>query len=208
MKVESGLMIPTMQFGPDDVFLYEEWRESPAGAFRALFHYSKDDVRTLYADSQAGLDLVPVIHRFDRRVLSRIKADWSAGRLALEVRNDSEDVDLEVEFKANLLLRSMNFALKFTPGFLMLNPLVQAVAPKLLAPLLGTDPDMKVGGPTETGTLVKFEIKQMWMLTGGRASMAGRELGSLTPCTYRHDMGAFQTMSKAMMTKLKLHFQE
>ncbi len=51
------------------------------------------------------------------------------------------------------------------------------MAPKLLAPLLGTDPNMKMGGTTETGTLVQFEIRQMWMLTGGRCSLAGKEPG-------------------------------
>jgi hypothetical protein len=208
MKVESGFMIPTLQYGPDDVFLYEDWKDSPVGPYRALFHYAPDDVRTLYANTPEGLDMVPVIHRFDRRVLSDIKTTWDVGRVRVEVKSDAEDYDLEVEFKETLLLKLLNPMLKLTPGFLLLNPFVQSIAPKLLAPVMGTDPDMAMGGVTETGTLVRFKIQRMWEVAGGRCSRGDKSLGNLTECHYDHDMGDFKPMSKAMMTKLELHFSE
>jgi hypothetical protein len=208
MKVETGLMIPTLQFGPDDVFLYEDWRDSPVGPYKALFHYAPDDVRTLYASTREGLDMVPVIHRFDRRVLSDIKTSWGVGQVRVEVNSDAESYDLELEFKENLLLKLANPSLKFVPAFVLLNPVFQAVAPKLLAPVLGTDPNMSMGGNTETGTLVRFEIRRMWFVTGGRCSRNGQGLGSLCDCTQDHDMGAFRPIPKPMMTKLSLHFSE
>ncbi len=208
MKVESGLMIPTMQFGPDDVFLYEEWRESPVGPFRAFFHYGKDDTRTLYASTQEGLDMVPIIHRFDRRILSDIKADWGVGSLKLSVRNDSdESYDMEIQFKQTLLLKLAGPMLGLVPKFVLLNPAYQAAMPRLLAPIMGTDPNMKMGGKTETGTLVKFEIRNMWFLSGGQISRNGQGLGSLCDCCYDHDMGVFRPIPKPLMSKLSLHFE-
>ena len=208
MKVESGFMIPTLQYGPDDVFLYEDWRDSPVGPYRALFHYAPNDVRTLYASTPEGLDMVPIIHRFDRRVLSDIKTTWDVGRAKVEVRSESENYDLEVEFKENILLKLMNPTLKLVPGFLMLNPMVQAIAPKLMAPIMGTDPNMAMGGETETGTLVRFNIQRMWLVTGGRCSRDGKDLGNLCKCCFDHDMGAFRPIPDPMMTKLELHFSE
>lgn len=208
MKVESGLMIPTLQYGPDDVFLYEDWRDSPVGPYKALFHYAPDDVRTLYASTREGLDMVPVIHRFDRKVLSDIKANWDVGRLKLEVRSDAENYDLDVEFKEDLMLKVMNPMLKLTPGFLLVNPFVQSIAPKLMAPIMGTDPNMAMGGKTETGTMVRFKIRQMWRVTGGRCSRDGKDLGSLCKCTFDHDMGAFRPIPNPVMSKLDLLFSE
>jgi hypothetical protein len=205
MEVESGFMIPTLQFGPDDVFLYEDWRESPVGPYRALFHYSPDDYRTLYADPSEGMDYVSTVHRFDRKVPSKIKPSWDIGRLKLEVRSEQAEYDLEVEFKETLLLKLLNPFVVLMPDFISLNPVFQKVAPKLLAPLLGTDPDMKMGGVTEMGRTTLFKIQRVWMVTGGRCSCGGRDLGNLTECHYTHDMGDFRPISVAMLSKLELH---
>ena len=205
MMVESGFMIPTLQFGPDDVFLYEDWRDSPAGPYRALFHYSPDDYRTLYADRPEGMEFVSTVHRFDRKVLAEVKPSWDVGRLKLQVRSEPADYDLEVEFKETLLLKLMNPLVGMMPGFLSLNPFFQKIAPKLLAPLLGTDPGQKMGGVTEMGKTTLFKIQRVWMVTGGRCSCGGRDLGNLTECHYTHDMGDFQPISVAMMSKLELH---
>ena len=67
MQEEKGWWIITIQFGPDDVFLFEDWDETPVGPYRALFHFSPDDFRTLYASTLEGRDFVSEIHRFDEK---------------------------------------------------------------------------------------------------------------------------------------------
>jgi hypothetical protein len=204
MQVEKGYMIPTMQFGPDDVFLYEDWEESPVGPYRALFHYSPEDFRTLYAQPEAGMEFVSTVHRFDRKVPSRIRTTWEAGRLRVEVRSDEARYDLEVEFRETPLLKLLNPLVSMAPAFLSLNPLFQKAAPRLLAPLLGTDPRQRMGGVTEMGRTTVFRIRRVWLVTGGSCSCGGRDLGDLTECHYEHDMGDFRPISRAMMTKLDL----
>ncbi len=205
MQVERGYMIPTMQFGPDDVFLYEDWEESPVGPYRALFHYSPDDFRTLYAQPRAGMDFVSTVHRFDRKVPSSIRPLWGPGTLKLEVRSEEAEYYLEVRFRETPLLKLINPAVALMPAFVSFNPLFQKSAPRLLAPLLGTDPEQKMGGVTEMGRTTVFRIKKVWLVTGGSCSCGGRDLGGLTECHYRHDMGDFRPISRAMLSKLELY---
>jgi len=202
--LERGYMIPTLQFGPDDVFLYEDWEESPVGPYRALFHYSPEDFRTLYAEPEVGMEFVSGVHRFDRKVASRIRAAWEPGKLRVEVRSEETLYELEVEFRETPLLKLLNPLVSIAPAFLSLNPLFQKAAPRLLAPLLGTDPDQRLGGVTEMGRSTVFRIMRVWLVIGGSCKRDGRDLGELTKCCYRHDMGDFRPISRPMMTKLEL----
>ena len=84
MLVEKGWFIPTIQFGANDVFLCEDWDETPAGPYRAVFHFTPEDHRTLYVSSVEGRDLVSTIHRFDEIHVAAISSlrmgnRWSIG---------------------------------------------------------------------------------------------------------------------------------
>lgn len=68
--MERGCFIPTLQFGRKEVFLVEDWSESPVGPYKAAFHFTHDDHRTLYIDRKEGADFVSTIHRFDRIVVT------------------------------------------------------------------------------------------------------------------------------------------
>ncbi len=205
MLVERGLMIPTLQFGPDDVFLYEDWEDSPVGPYRALFHYSPDDFRTLYAWPERGMEFVSTVHRFDRKVPARIVPQWKTGGLDLKVRSDEADYDLSVDFRETFLLKMLNPVVALMPPLVSLNPLFQKAAPRLLAPILGTDPEQRMGGVTETGRTTLFRILRVWTVTGGSCFRSGCSLGFLTECSYQHDMGDFRPIRTPMMSKLELY---
>lgn len=205
MLVERGLMIPTLQFGPEDVFLYEDWEDSPVGPYRALFHYSPNDFRTLYAWPERGMEFVSTVHRFDRKVPAHVIPRWEPGRLELKVSSEEADYDLSVGFKETFLLRMLNPLVALMPPYVSLNPFFQKAAPKLLAPILGTDPEQKMGGVTETGRTTLFRIQKVWMITGGSCSRDGCQLGFLTECCYGHDMGDFRPIRTPMMSRLELY---
>ncbi len=205
MMVEKGWFIPTLQFGGEDVFLVEDWDETPAGAYRAIFHFTPEDHRTLYVNSEEGRDLVSSIHRFDEMLVTRIESRRLGGRWSIEADTGEKGaLRMEVDFEETPLLKAVNLAARHTPEVVARNPLYNKLLPRLAAPILGTDPGQKLMGVTETGRDTRFRLERVFKVLSARCSWEGRDLGPLVDCCFRHDMGAYSTISKAMVSYLHL----
>ncbi|MBC7253457.1 MAG: hypothetical protein H5T72_05765 [Actinobacteria bacterium] len=208
MSVERGWFIPTLQFGPEDVFLVEDWESTPAGPYRAVFHFTPDDRRTLYVSGEEGRDLVSTIHRFDRTVVTPVASRREGGRWVIEVDTDREgELRMEVEYGETLPLRAVNRVAPHIPEAVARNPLYCRLLPRLSAPLLGTDPGQRIAGVTEMGRKVRFRLHRVYKVTAARCTWGGRDLGPLGDCRYRHDMGDFRPTSKAVVSYLELHLE-
>lgn len=206
--VESGFMIPTMQFGPDDVFLFEDWEKTPVGPYRALFHFTPEDFRTLYADRPEALELVSTIHRFDRTFLSSIRTKKEPGKITIDVISSDESFHIEIAYGEPLLLKLLNPLAAHLPDFICMKEYYLKFAPRLLAPLLKTDPDQKMSGITEMGKKSTFRIYRIWRIAGGNCRKNGEEIGSIVECGYDHDMGDFRPVSKPILSKVDLLVSE
>jgi hypothetical protein len=205
MFVEKGWFIITLQFGPDDVFVFEDWDETPAGPYRALFHYTPQDFRTLYVNSEEGRDLVSTIHRFDERIVTDIASRRQDGRWTIEVdTGDEGTLHMEVDYRETLLLKVVNPIVRLTPDMIARNPLYCKLVPRLAAPLMGTDPNQKMAGVTEMGRRSRFRIDRIFMVTGACCTWGGADLGPLTDCCYQHDMGDYRPVSKPVISYLSL----
>lgn len=205
MIVEKGWFVPTIQFGPDDVFLIEDWDETPVGPYSAVFHFSPQDFRTLYASNERGRDLVSTIHRFDEKHVVEMESRHRDGCWTVEADTGEKGVlRIEIDYGETALLRMVNPALRFVPDLIARNPLYCKLVPKVAAPLMGTDPDQKMMGTTETGRGTRFRMQRIFVVAGASCSWGGRAVAPLTECRYRHDMGAYKTISKAMVSYLSL----
>ncbi len=205
MLVEKGWFIPTLQFGPDDVFLFEDWDETPAGPYRALFHFTPEDLRTLYVSSEGGRDLVSSIHRFDEMRVSDISSRRQGGRWTIEVDTGEKGaLRMEVAYHETTLLKAVNPVVSHTPDAIARNPLYCRLLPRLAAPIMGTDPGQKIMGVTETGRNTRFRMERIYMVASASCSWGGVDLGPMVDCCYQHDMGAYKTISKAMVSYLAL----
>ncbi|MGQ9757078.1 MAG: hypothetical protein ACUVRX_02825 [Actinomycetota bacterium] len=206
MFVERGWFIPTLQFGPDDVFLVEDWEDTPVGPYRAIFHFTPEDHRTLYVSGEAGRDLVSGIHRFDHRLVTSIASHRADGRWFIEAdTGEKGELRIEVEYGENLPLRMVNRIAPRIPDSVARNPLYCRLLPRLSAPLLGTDPGQKIAGVTEMGRRSRFQLHRVYRVTGGRCTWGGRALGPLCDCLYQYDMGDFRPTSKAVVSYLELY---
>ncbi len=206
MKVlEKGWFIPTLQFGPEDVFLVEDWEETPAGPYKAVFHFTPDDFRTLYVSSEAGRDLVSTIHRFDATKVTQVESRRDGGRWTIEAdTGERGTLRMEVDFAETALLKLVNPVLGFIPDLISRNPLYCRLVPRLAAPLMGTDPQQKIAGKTELGRDTRFRMERVFTVAAARCTWGGEELGPLAECRYQHDMGAYRPVSKAMISHLYL----
>ncbi len=205
MIVEKGWFIPTLQFGPDDVFLVEDWEETPAGPYRAVFHFTPEDYRTLYVDGKEGGELVSSLHRFDRRVVTSINSRRRDGKWILEVDTGERGIlRLEVAYGEDKVLRLANRLTPHLPEAVAANRIFCRLLPRLAAPLLGTDPGQRIVGVTELGRHVRFRLEKIYTVTDARCSWAGRDLGPLCECRYSHDMGDFRPVSRAVVSRLSL----
>lgn len=205
MLVEKGWFIPTLQFGPHDVFLCEDWDDTPAGPYRAVFHFTPEDYRTLYVSSEAGRDLVSSIHRFDEKVVTAIDSRRSGDRWTIELdTGEKGELRIEVDYRETALLKTVNPVARRTPDVIARNPLYCRLLPRLAALLMGTDPDQKIMGATEMGRHTRFRMERIFKVTSARCSWDGRDLGPLTDCCFKHDMGVYATISKPVLTRLSL----
>ncbi len=207
MEEERGFMLPTVQFGTD-VFVIEDWDSVPIGPYKALFHYAADDHRTLYASSEKALDFVPHIHRFDERHVARIDSRQDGGTWSFKAdAGDAGTFELELAYKENAVLKVANLFMPFTPKFIALNPLYLKAAPKIAGPLLGMGKGLKTFGKTETGTPVWMMLEKVYMVTAGRCSRNGQDLGPLTDCTIPHDLGELVLIPKPIISRLRLYYE-
>lgn len=205
MLVEKGWFIPTLQLGPDDVFLFEDWDETPAGPYSALFHFSPDDSRTLYASSDGGRDLVSTIHRFDEMHVVDIASRRQDGHWSIEADTGERGMlRMEVEYRETPLLKLVNPIACHTPDAIARNSLYCRLLPRLAAPLMGTDPDQKIAGVTEMGRRSRFRMDRIYKVTSARCTWDGRDLGPMADCCYQHNMGDYRPTSKAMVSYLSL----
>ncbi|MDI6873221.1 hypothetical protein [Candidatus Solincola sp.] len=206
MLVERGWFIPTLQFGPHDVFLVEDWEDTPVGPYRAIFHFTPDDFRTLYVSGEESGDLVSGIHRFDRRVVTPIVSRRVDGRWVIEAdTGERGELRMEVEYGETMPLRVVNSIAPRIPDGVARNPLYCRLLPRLSAPLLGTDPGQRIAGVTELGRRSRFRLHRIYKVTGARCAWDGRDLGPLRDCLYRHDMGDFRPTSRAVVSYLELY---
>jgi len=205
MIVEKGWFIPTLQFGPDDVFLFEDWEDTPAGPYRAVFHFTPRDFRTLYVNNAEGGDLVSSIHRFDEKHVVDVKSQRRDGRWTIEAdTGDKGNLRIEIEFRETPMLKAVNPIACRVPEVLARNPLYCRMLPRLAGPLLGIDPNQKITGITEMGRKGRFRLDRIFKVTGGRCTWGGKDLGPLTDCSFQHDMGDFRLTSKAVVSYLSL----
>ncbi len=205
MVVERGWFIPTLQFGPHDVFLVEDWEETPVGPYRAVFHFTPDDYRTLYVDGEEGGDLVSSLHRFDRRMVTHIDSHRRDGRWTLEVDTGERGIlRLEVDYGEDKVLRLVNRVTPHIPEAVAANRVFCRLLPRLAAPLLGTDPNQRIAGVTELGRFVRFRLEKIYRVTSARCQWADRDLGPHRECRYPHDMGDFRPVSQSVVSYLHL----
>jgi hypothetical protein len=205
MLVETGWFIPTLQFGPEDVFLFEDWDDTPAGPYSALFHFSPEDHRTLYVSSAEGRDLVSTIHRFDEMHVVEVVSRREDGRWTVDVdTRDKGELHMEVDYRETTLLKLVNPIACRTPDVIARNPLYCKMLPRLAAPIMGTDPEQKIMGVTEMGRNTRFRMDRIFVVSSARCRWGGKDLGPMVDCCYAHDMGAYKTISKAMVSYLSL----
>jgi hypothetical protein len=205
MLVEKGWFIPTLQFGPDDVFLVEDWDETPVGPYKAIFHFTPDDFRTLYVNNEEGRDLVSTIHRFDAMNVVDILSQRGDRRWNIEAdTGEKGGLRIEVDYMENSLLKVVNPVASHTPEFIARNQVYCKFLPKIAAPLMGTDPGQKIAGVTEMGRKTRFRMDRIYKISGARCFWGERDIGPLTDCRYGHNMGDYRPVSKAMVSYLSL----
>ena len=208
MLVEKGWFIPTIQFGANDVFLCEDWDETPAGPYRAVFHFTPEDHRTLYVSSVEGRDLVSTIHRFDEIHVAAISSLRMGNRWSIGLDSgDRGELRMEVDYGETPLLKAVNPIASRVPESIARNPLYNRLLPRVAAPLMGTDPDQKLMGMTEMGRNTRFRMERIFKVTSARCTWGGEDLGPLTDCCFRHDMGVYATISKPMVSHLWLYVE-
>ncbi len=204
MFVETGWFISTLQFGPDDVFVIEDWDETPAGPYVAIFHFSPQDYRTLYVSSAEGRDLVSTIHRFDEMYVTDIASRRQDGRWTIDIdTGDRGALHIEVDYRESTLLKLANPIVCHTPDAVTRSRLYCKLVPRVAAPILGTDPDYKLAGATELGRKSRFRLRRLYLVPSARCTWDGREIGPLVDCCYQHDMGDWYT-TKAIVCYLSL----
>lgn len=209
MKEERGFMLPTAQFGPNDVFVIEDWDSVPIGPYSALFHYAADGHRTLFASREAALDFVPHIHRFDEMHVAKIESKREGNSWSMSVdAGDAGTFEIDLRYRETLVLKVGNLFLPFIPTFLALNDFYLKTVPKVAGPLLGMGPNLKTFGKTETGTLVKMMLEKVYMVTEGKCIMNGKDLGPITDCTFHHDLGELVLIPKPIVSRLRLYYEE
>lgn len=205
MIVEKGWFLPTLQFGPDDVFLFEDWDETPAGPYRAIFHFDPGDHRTLYASSEGGRDLVSGIHRFDEMHVVDIYSVRDDGDWSIETdTGDKGLLRIDVRYRETPVLKIMNPVACHTPEFIARNSIYCRLLPRVAAPLLGTDPDQRMSGVTELGRKTRFRMDRLFKVTDARCTWGERDLGALMECCFGHQMGDYGLVSKAVASQLSL----
>ncbi|MBC7248124.1 MAG: hypothetical protein H5T73_10145 [Actinobacteria bacterium] len=205
MIVERGWFIPALQFGPSDVFLIEDWEETPVGPYRAVFHFTPEDFRTLYVDSEGGRDLVSSIHRFDRMQVVPVASRRTGGLWTVEVAaGDRDALRIEVEYAERGVLKAVNRVAPRIPEAVAGSALYCRFLPRLAAPLLGTDPGQRIAGVTELGRRCRFRLDAIYRVVDANCRWGGRDLGPLRECCFSHDMGDFRLTSKAMVSYLTL----
>ena len=201
-------MAPTLQFGPNDVFFIEDWASTPVGPYCGMVHFTPEDRRSLFASTQRGMDLLSTIHRADEKHLAQISSHRDADSWEFTVDGgDGGRFEFHLHYEANLL-KAANLMLPLVPKFIALNPLYLKLAPKLAAPLLGTPPDYTMAGVTEMGRDSAFKLDRVFLITGGSCVQGGRDLGPLTQCCFRHDMGAYRPSPVAMMSELQFYIKD
>lgn len=205
MIVERGWFIPTVQFGPHDVFLFEDWEETPAGPYRALFHFTPDDFRTLYVDSEEGKDLVSGIHRIDDTQIVDIQSRREQGRWTIELEaGERGPLGIVIDYDAPGILKAVNLLASRIPEIVARNPLYCRLLPRIAAPIIGTDPNQAITGVTEMGRNTRFRVDRTYRVTGGSCSWGGMDLGQLVDCRFQHDMGAYRPVCTAVASYLSL----
>ncbi len=208
MILERGWFIPTLQIGPEDVFLVEDWEESPAGPYRAVFHFTPEDFRTLYVDSEGGGEVASSFHRCDRVLVTAITSLRDGSLWTLEWRGaEGEDVRVEVAYRADATLRAINRVAPHVPDAIARNRAYCRLLPHLAAPIMGTDPRQKIAGVTELGRRVRFRLDEVYRVVDAGCRWGERDLGALSECRYRHDMGDFRPVSRAMVIYLALYME-
>jgi hypothetical protein len=206
MIVEKGWFIPTLQFGQDDVFLFEDWEETPAGPYRAVFHFSPEDFRTLYVDSEEGRDLVSGIHRFNDMHVVDIISRREHGKWIFEMDTGERGAfKMEASYRATPVLKVVNLLSPHLPDMLVRNPLYCKLLPRIAAPIMGTDPNFKIIGATEMGRIARFRMDLIYEVAEARCIWDGKDLGPLVDCCYKHNLGDNVPMTKSLASYLSLY---
>lgn len=192
MLIEKGWMLPAIQFGPDDVFILEDWDETPAGPYRAIFHFNPDDYRTLYATTSGGSEIVSGIHRFEDENTLDIDMRRGDGEWTVEVdTGDRGILKMEIEYRETPLLKVVNPVACYMPDIVARSSLYCRMVPRLAGPIVGINPKQKMAGVTELERYSRFQISRIFKVTKGRCTWGDKDLGSMRDCCFEHDLGDF-----------------
>jgi hypothetical protein len=184
------------------------WEETPVGPYRAIFHFDPEDLRTLYASTPEGGDFVSQVHRFDEMYVTDIDSRRGENRWVIEAdTGDKGRLKMEIDYRETPMLKVANPIAAHTPEVVARNSLYCKILPRLAAPIMGTDPNQKLAGVTETGRFSRFQMHRIYKVTNGSCKWGDSDLGPLTDCCFQHDLGDYRPISKAMVTYLTLFLE-
>ena len=208
MPEEKGWMVPTLQLG-GDFFLLEDWDGSPAGPYRAVFHFTPDGRRTLFIDREAAVEVISSIHRFDEIHVTDIVSERQGGKWVLEAETGKKGpLRLEVDYVETGALKVANALASLTPDVVSRSRVFCSLMPRLAAVVMGTDPKQRITGVTEIGTGCRFRVERMFKVERASATWGGKDVGDFVECTLSHDLGDFSPVSKAMVSRATLFFEQ
>ncbi|MDY6794665.1 MAG: hypothetical protein SWK76_05205 [Actinomycetota bacterium] len=206
MPEETGWFVPTIQFGKEDVFLFEDWEETPVGPYRAVFHFNPDDFRTLYASTPEGGDFVSSVHRFDEKNVVEVKSRRNGGRWTIEAdTGDKGPLKIEIDYRETGLLKLVNPIAAYTPKAIARNALYCRLLPRIAGPMLGIDSDQKIAAETEMGRKGCFQMYRIYRVIAATCTWGDRDMGPLEDCCYDHDIGGFKLTTKPIISYLTLY---
>lgn len=175
--------IPGLCFESGHCLLAFDFTSTPPDVdpFRYVWIVGPDDERTLYADPEAGIDLVSGFHAVDQGVAADITWDQT-GSDSLRLTVDGDDgtaLELEVTTGQTRATRILNSMAAITPRSVIRTGIGAAILSDLLDRLLDTR-GTKVAGRTEIGESYRFEADRIAVVTDATATLDGEDLGSST----------------------------
>lgn len=175
--------IPGVCFESGHCILAFDFTSTPPGVdpFRYVWIVGPDDDRTLYADPEAGIDLVSGYHTVEQGVAADVTWDQTGpDSLRLTVDgDDGTDLELDVTTGQTGATRVLNVMAAVTPRSVVRSRIGAALVSDLLERLLDTR-GTKVAGRTEIGASYRFEADRIAVVTEATATLDGEDLGAVT----------------------------
>lgn len=193
-----GELTPGLCFASGHCVVVVDFRETPTrhGAYREAWLVAPDGTRTLVCSDRGAIPGVERYHEFDRTAAGDVVLARNGGALALAVRSDAFDLELEASLGATKGTRLASTVGTLTPGFLLGAPRVGAAAGRATRRLLGVD--LPAVGETETGARYRMATKGVRAMTDASARLDGEDLGDLAPPARRVAFGDIVVPDRAL----------